>query len=181
MLAKAALATPIVTLRPVTRLDEALIERWIRQPDIQRWWGDRDSAFAEVRQAMTSPSAICRIIDVAGEAVGYAHAIDAAVWGDALPDGLPAGSWDIDLFIAVPGMRGRGVGETALQALTDEVFSTTLAVAVSVFVSVKSEAAVRAYEKAGYHWVRIVEDPIFGPMWLMLCERPRQSRSRTRR
>ncbi len=166
---------PAVLLRPVARTDEALIEAWIRQPDIQRWWGDAASAFAEVRLALSSPSALCRIIQVDGRAAGYGHAIDAALWGSHLPQGLPAGTWDLDLFIAEPATRGRGAGEAALRLLTAEVFSTTLAVAVSVFTSVKNEAAVRVYEKAGFRWVRILEDPIFGPVWMMLLHRPQHA------
>ena len=160
----------IVTLRSVSRSDETLIERWIRQPEIQRWWGDAASAFAEIRLAQSSPSALCCVILVDGRPAGYAHAIDAALWGE-LPQGLPSGTWDVDLFIAEPDLRGKGAGEAALRLLVDEVFSTTLAVAVSVFVSVRNEAAVRIYEKAGFRWVRIWEDPMSGPMWLMLRQR----------
>lgn len=160
-----------VALRPLTRADEDLVERWIRQPDIQRWWGNAATAFAELQLARQSPSALCRMIEADGRPVGYAHAIDAALWGPALPEGLPAGTWDVDLFIAEPDARGRGVGQAALRLLVEEVLTTTLAVAVSVFVSVRNEAAVRAYEKAGFRWVRIWEDPVFGPMWLMLRER----------
>lgn len=173
-----------VVLRPLSRMDETLIERWIKQPEIQRWWGDGASAFAEVRLAQESPSAICRIVMVDGKPSGYAHAIDAALWGNSLPEGLMPGTWDVDLFIAEPAARGRGAGELALRLLIDEVFATTLALAVSVFVSVRNEAAVRIYEKAGFHWVRIWEDPVFGPMWMLIRERDvvlRQGRRPTSR
>ena len=55
--------------------------------------------------------------------------------------------------------------------LRDEVFATTLALGLSVVVSVRNEAAVRTYEKAGFRWVRVLADPLFGKSWLMLCER----------
>ena len=171
MPAASAPITSAVTLRPVAPADEAMIEAWIGQSDIQRWWGDAASAFAEVRLALCSPSAICRVIRVGDRPAGYAHAIDAALWGSELPQGLPPGTWDLDLFIAEASLRGKGAGETALHLLIDEVFSTTLAVAVSVFTSVRNETAVRVFEKAGFRWVRILEDPIFGPMWMMLRER----------
>ncbi len=169
-----------VELRPLTRADEALIDRWITQPEIQRWWGDGASAFAEVRLAQESPSAICRIVMVGGKPAGYGHAIDAGLWGSALPEGLQPGTWDVDLFIAEASARGRGAGETALGILIDEVFATTMALAVSVFVSIRNEAAVRIYEKAGFRWVRIWEDPAFGPMWLMVRERGATAATRPR-
>jgi aminoglycoside 6'-N-acetyltransferase len=162
---------PAVTLRPATRGDDALIERWIRTPDIQRWWGDTATAFAEVQLARQSESALCRIIEAAGRPVGYAQAIDAALWGPQLPDGMPPGTYDVDLFVAEPSVRGLGVGAAALDLIVAEVFATTLAMAVSVFASLRNEAAVRAYEKAGFRWVRILEDPSSGPMWMMLRQR----------
>ena len=65
-----------------------------------------------------------------------------------------------------------GVGQAALAMLKEEVFASTLAVAVCVFPSVKNERAVRAYEKAGFRWKRIWNDPYAGPSWFMVAERP---------
>jgi aminoglycoside 6'-N-acetyltransferase len=87
---------------------------------------------------------------------------------------MPAGTWDVDLFIAEPGHRGCGAGERALELLAEEVFTTTLAPALAVFVSVRNEAAVRAYERAGFAWARVWEDPLLGPSWMMLRTRPRR-------
>lgn len=78
----------------------------------------------------------------------------------------------MSLFIAEPALRGRGHGLGALRAMQAEVFGSTLALGLSVLVSVRNEAAVRIYEKAGFRWVRVLDDPLFGSSWLMLCERP---------
>lgn len=141
-------------------------------PDVEAWWGPASATQAEVRIAMTSGHAMCRIIDVDGVAAGYAHAVDATLWGEDLPQELAPGTWDVDLFIALREQRGRGVGAKALRLLTAEVFATTMALAVCVFPSVRNEAAVRAYEKAGFRWQRIWNDPLMGPSWFMVAERP---------
>ena len=164
--------TDAVILRPARDQDWAMIRRWLRQPEIERWLGPVTASEAEVIAALTTPSAIARIIEVDAAPVGYAHAIDAATWGADLPDGVPAGSWDLDLFIAEPAARGHGVGPAALDALRGEVFSTTLATAVTVFAPIANERAVRAYERAGFAWQRIWHDPAGGPMWLLVSERP---------
>ena len=70
--------------------------------------------------------------------------------------------------------RGKGVGQSALTLLKDEVFGTTFAMAVCISPSVKNERAVRAYEKAGFRWKRIWNDPHMGPSWFMVAERPRR-------
>ncbi len=160
-----------IDLRPATRGDFALIRRWLARPDIQTWWGPVSATEAEVNMALASEHALCRIIEVDGTPVGYAHAVDATLWGESLPDDLEPGTWDLDLFIAAEDQRGRGVGQIALAKLRAEVFATTLAVAVCVFPSIRNERAVRAYEKAGFRWQRVWNDPIAGPSWFMVSRR----------
>lgn len=161
-----------VALRPATHGDWPLIRGWLARPDIQRWWGPQASTEAEVLMALDSAHAICRMIEVEGEPIGYAHAVDATLWGESLPDDLSPGTWDLDIFIAAEAHRGKGVGVAALELLKKEVFETTLAIAVCVFASIENESAVRAYEKAGFRWRRVWHDPVSGPEWFMIAERP---------
>jgi aminoglycoside 6'-N-acetyltransferase len=163
---------PPLALRPATPQDRFLIRRWLAAPDAQEWWGSAASAEAGITLAMASATALPRIIEHEGRPIGYAHAVEIGVWAEERPEDLPAGTWDIDLFLATAEHRGQGPGRIALELLTAEVFATTLAVACSAVVSVRNEAAVRAYEQAGFRWRRIWPDPLFGPCWLMLKERP---------
>jgi aminoglycoside 6'-N-acetyltransferase len=169
---KACPAAADVLLRPASEADWPLLLRWLSRADIERWWGPRASTEAAVMLAMSSEHAICRIVEVAGEPVGYAQALDAMLWGEALPEGIEPGTWDIDLFIAADTHRGRGIGAAALDAIREEVFATTLAPAVCVFAAVANERAVRAYEKAGFRWRGVHRDPRAGPEWFMIAERP---------
>ncbi len=162
-----------VSLRPAKRSDWDMIRGWLARPDIQDWWGPLSSTEAEVNAALNFEQCLCRIILVDGEPVGYAHAVDAMMWGDALPEEIAPGTWDLDLFIASEEHRGKGVGQAALAQLKDEVFASTLALAVCVFPSIRNERAVRAYERAGFRWKRIWNDPHAGPAWFMVAERPR--------
>jgi len=167
---------PNVRLRPATPQDRFLIRRWLADPEVQTWWGNAAGAEAGITLAMTSPTALPRIIECDGAAVGYAHAVELGLWAEARPDELPTGSWDVDLFIASAAHRGRGLAPAALALLTEEVFATTLAVACSAVVSIRNEAAVRAYERAGFRWLRIWPDPLFGACWVMVKQRPAPAR-----
>lgn len=167
-------AVPKVRLRPVRDDDWPMIRGWLGRADIEQWWGPRASSEAAVILALGSDHAICRIIDADGTPVGYVHALDAALWGESLPDELAPGTWDIDLFIASGAYRNRGVGARALTEIRDEVFATTLAVAVCIFAAVANERAVRAYEKAGFRWRKVWNDPVAGPSWFMTADRPRR-------
>ena len=161
-----------VSLRPVVRSDLDVIRRWLRQPEVEEWWGPASATTAEVQIAVQSPSALCRIVQSDGVAVGYCHAIDAQLWGDHLPEDLEPGTWDLDLFIGSAAHRGQGIGLKALDLLRSEVFSTTLAPAVCIFASIRNEAAVRAYEKAGFRWQRLWTETGTGPCWFMVAPRP---------
>ena len=170
-----AKGTPMVRLRPVRDDDWGLIRGWLGRPDIERWWGPKASSEAAVMLAMGSAHAIARIIEADGAPVGYAHALDATMWGETLPDALLPGTWDIDLFIASSAHRNQGLGQRALAMIRDEVFSTTLAVEVCIFAPLANERAVRAYEKAGFRWRSVWNEPDAGASWFMTAERPPRS------
>ena len=163
---------PDIRLRQATPEDRFRIRRWLVEPEIQAWWGNAASAEAQINLAMGSHTALCRIIECDGAPIGYGHAVEVGLWGEARPAEIAPGTWDVDLFIASAEHRGRGLGAIALGLLVAEVFATTLAVACCGGVSIRNETAVRAYERAGFRWRRIWNDPLFGPSWLMLRERP---------
>ena len=161
-----------IALRPVDPLDWDRVRAWLQQPEIQTWWGGLSAAEAEIAFASESPSAICRHIVADRTPVGYGHALDADIVRSGRTDGLPVGAYMVSLFIADPAHRQRGAGETALTALTCEVFASTLAPASATLVPVRYEAAVRAAERAGYRWIGVRDDGASGQSWLMVRERP---------
>jgi aminoglycoside 6'-N-acetyltransferase len=139
------------------------------EPDVARWWGSRAAAQAAVLTALDEDMGLCSIVLVAGQPVGYAQAIEIA-GTTAADDGL-AGCYKVDVFVAARAHRARGVGRAALEQVVAEVFTTTLAVAVVAVLPLAGEAAVRAHERAGFRWQRIVDDPLHGPCWLVRRER----------
>lgn len=161
-----------VRLRPATPEDRFTIRRWLADPKVQSWWGNVASAEAEITLAMSSPSALCRIIECDGLAVGYAQAAEVGLWGQDRPQ-LAPGTWEIAYFMGPQDPGNAGLGPAALTLLVEEVFATTLALACCGVAPIRNEAAVRAYEKAGFRWQQIWRDALLGPAWLMLRERPR--------
>jgi RimJ/RimL family protein N-acetyltransferase len=162
---------PDITLVPPGQADWDRVRAWLRQPEIQAWWGGLSAAEAEIAIAAESPSALCRMIVADGLPIGYGQAIDADLVSGAHTENLPSGAYIAALFIADPAHRRRGAGEAALTALTREVFSSTLAIACATVVPVRYEPAVRAAERAGYRWIGVNDDATTGRSWLMLRER----------
>lgn len=108
-----------LTLRPATDRDGALIQAWLRRPEIQRWWGSLAAAEAELRIAAETPSAIRMMVAHAGEAIGYGQAVDAGLTGEEAQLSLPPFTWDVSLSIASPAHRGQGLGLAALAMLRE--------------------------------------------------------------
>jgi len=161
-----------ITLGPLHVPDWDKVRTWLQQPEIQAWWGGLAAAEAEIAIASESPSAICRIILADDIPIGYGHALDADIVRGRGTNALPVGAYVVSLFVADPAHRRRGAGETALAALTREVFATTLAPAAVTLVPVRYEPAVRAAERAGYRWIGVLDDSVSGRSWLMVRERP---------
>jgi RimJ/RimL family protein N-acetyltransferase len=165
-------AKPTVALRPASDDDWATIHAWLRRAEIQRWWGSLPTAEAAVREALLTPMGLCSIILVDGIAAGYAQAIETGDLGPRVPARETALTFRVDAFVGDPGARARGVGQAALRLVADEVFATTLAVALIAIVPLRIEAAIRAHERVGFAWVRVLPDPLLGPAWLMRLSRP---------
>ncbi len=165
-----------VSLRPALAEDRFRIRRWLADPEVEAWWGNAASAEAEINMAMSSAAALCRIVESEGAPIGYAHALEIGLWADERPAELEPGTWHISYFLSTnfrSGQhRGPDLGSAVVALLAAEVFATTLAVACSGVVSIRNEAAARAYERAGFRWQQIWSDRLLGPSWLMLKERP---------
>ena len=164
-------ADPSARLRPATPEDRFLIRRWLARCDVRATWGSAAGAEAEITLAMGSIAAISRIVERNGAPVGYAHAIETGVLAEHRPEGVPAGAWSVACLMTSEASDGPAFAAAALAQLAGEVFATTLAVACSAVVPVTSEATMRAYERAGFRWVRVWLDPVCGPSWVMLKER----------
>ena len=162
-----------IALRPTTPGDRFMVRRWLTDPEIEtlvgqpgeRGSGDCARHGESVR---TLPHHRGR-----GSARRLRARRGCGSVGRMLPpDVIPPGCWDLDIFIGAASHRGRGIAQRTYRLLTREVFTTTLAVACCIITSVKNEAAVRAYEQAGFRWGSVWSDPTHGPCWVLLKERP---------
>ena len=156
-----------VKLRALAQDDRALIRSWLSDASIRAWWGSPAAIEAEISIAIESASAVCRMIEADGVAVGYGHAYDAGLMEPGIgPIGEP-GVWQCTFFIGSGAHRGVGLGIAALDVLANEVMSTTLALACETRVPVRNEAAVRQIEAIGFHWKHIENQGALGPFWIM--------------
>lgn len=159
---------PVIRLQPVGSTGHDRVAAWLATPEVGAWWGGADSAQAHIHLARATEHAICRLVLLGDEPIGYGQAMDAA---DAGRDFAPA-TWTCDLFIGAASKRGFGYWSAAMDQLVGEVFATTLALGCAVVVPIRHERVARAAERIGFGWQSITALPRAGPAWVMVRPRP---------
>ena len=167
-----------VSLRPALAEDRFRIRRWLADPEIEAWWGNAASAEAEINLAMSSAAALCRIV----ESERCAGRLRACRGDRAVGRGRARRSWrpapgTSTLFIASEAAsRPRSRIAPRWPCSSRRCSPPRWPWRAAGVVSIRNEAAARAYERAGFRWQRIWSDRLLGPSWLMLKERPTSRR-----
>jgi aminoglycoside 6'-N-acetyltransferase len=172
----------ICSFRRTTRSDFALLETWLTDPVVHRWWHHE-----------TSPEAIERdfgpVIDAAEPAEDFIALVDELPVGliqrcrwedypeerDELEGILevPAEAMTIDYLIGLPQKRGHGVGTALIGAFVEKLWldvPTTSVILVPVAAG--NVSSWRALEKAGFRRVASgdlePDNPIDPPLHFVL-------------
>ncbi|HEY6258788.1 MAG TPA: GNAT family N-acetyltransferase [Xanthobacteraceae bacterium] len=156
------------TFRRTVRDDLPLLQRWLRTPEVSRWWGDAQEQEALLREDLDEPAMVMRIVSFEGRPFAYAQDYEVHVWPQPHFAHLPQGSRAIDSFIGEPGMIGRGHGCAYLKLLAARLTAEGAPV-VAIDPDRDNLRARRAYEKAGFHGSTVVETEA-GPAILMIFE-----------
>jgi len=154
--------------RPAAHSDLPLLNRWLRTPEVVRWWGDPDEQLELLRGDLQEPRMVMRIVCFAEHPFAYAQDYDVHSWPQPHFAGLPVGTRAIDAFIGEPEMLGRGHGARFLRLLAERLLSEGAPV-VAIDPDVSNLRARRAYEKAGFRAGPVVETGE-GPAVLMTCD-----------
>lgn len=154
---------------PLTEADLPLVRRWLLEPHVSRWWADPpretypDDELDVYRSRILGDSdpTLLFAIRHQGRPIGFIQSYliggDAA-YADALALDAPAAG--IDLFIGEPDDVGKGHGPKAIRAFIRDIVFPTYGVDECVIgPSVKNARAIRAYEKAGFRFLKDVHVP----------------------
>jgi aminoglycoside 6'-N-acetyltransferase len=76
--------------RPVSARDLPLLRQWLATPEVVRWWGDPDEQAELLKQDISDPRMVMRIVSFEGKPFAYAQ--DYAVH-----------SWPQPHFVSLPG------------------------------------------------------------------------------
>lgn len=137
------------SFRPVVKEDLALLDVWLRTPEVIRWWGQPEEQAALLREDLDEPAMVMQIVSFDGKPFAYAQHYAVHTWPQAHFASLPPGSRAIDAFIGEPDMLGRGHGSVFLRVLGGQLRHEGAPV-VAIDPDIQNKRARRAYEKAGF-------------------------------
>lgn len=156
-----------IGFRPVQSEDLPLLERWLKTPHWQEWWGEAwESELAHIHDMVEGrDSTRPFLILLDGRPAGYIqywYIKDALCepWLTEAPwlRQVPAESVGVDLSIGDAANLSKGIGSAALKAFVDRLRSEGHA-CILIDPDAANGRAVRAYEKAGFRPLLLSPEP----------------------
>ena len=152
----------MIEFQPLREDDLPLVRDWLERPHVREWWRDSiDQSIAEYKQAMggLDPSEHYLIVHDA-RAIGMIETYlvsDHPEWEVIVEVG--EGVAGVDLLIGEEDVTGHGLGPRVLEAfVNDVVFANPGTHACVAAVDEGNRRSWRAFEQAGFRYVRDVEE-----------------------
>jgi aminoglycoside 6'-N-acetyltransferase len=147
----------MMTLRPATSNDLALLRRWDDSPHVRDANGGGWPWETELAEAR--PWRELLIAEVDGVPIGFLQIIDPAeeeshYWGD-----VPANLRAVDIWIGEAAYLGQGHGTRMMRLAVDRCFADPAVAAMLIDPLVSNTRAIRFYQRLGF---KPVEERRFG-------------------
>jgi len=156
---------PTITFRPLTPADLLGLHRWLTLPHVARWWGGAptlqqvEKEYGEYISGEEPVHGYIALVD--GRAVGHTQWMRYAdyAWYARILGLEPGGAANCDVFIGEPDLLYQGLGAQLVRKFVDEVIFRQPDIE-RCFIDPErpNHAAIRAYEKAGFVFVRDIAD-----------------------
>jgi RimJ/RimL family protein N-acetyltransferase len=165
----------VIRFEPLAARDLPLLREWLGREHVRRWWRDPiEAAMAEYKASVEGREpAEHYLIVVDDRPVGMAQAYlvsDYPDWDEIVRVGR--GVAGVDLFIGEVDAIGRGLGPLVLtEFVRGVVFADPETTACVATVEETNCRSLRAFEKAGFQYVRDVEEDGV-PHRLLRLDRP---------
>ncbi|MCH9806321.1 MAG: acetyltransferase [Alphaproteobacteria bacterium] len=146
-----------IRFEPVRAGDLPLLDSWLREPHVRKWWGDPETELGYIRDMVEGRDTTRPFIfHVDGEAVGYIqywfighHQNEQWIKDYPWIGELPADTVGVDLSIGVAAKLSKGIGSTVLEAFVDRLVEEGWR-NIIIDPDPANTRALRAYEKAGF-------------------------------
>ena len=160
---------PDFTFAPLREDDLELVRAWLLRPHVRRWYDDvatatyPDDTLSDYRAAMRGEDPTdLYVIGLDGRPIGVVQSYridDHPEYAAEVALGRPA--IGIDLFIGESDLIGHGHGPALIRAfLRDVAFPRYEGDLCVIGPTVSNVAAIRAYEKAGFRFLKTYLEPV---------------------
>jgi RimJ/RimL family protein N-acetyltransferase len=168
-----------IAFRPLDREDLGLLHRWLNTDFVMEWWGNQGNSFedvvAEYAPGIAGNSPTRGYVILYGDAsIGYIQTYMLRDYPDySVHMGVDEDTAGVDLFIGEREYLHRGLGSSILRTfLAEIVFGTMGAGSCTIDPEPDNTVAIRAYEKAGFRYLKTVQVPAEAhPSYLMQIKR----------
>ena len=144
--------------RPMSAADLPMVRRWLERPHVAQWWHDPDEQFALVSEDLDHPAMDQFVVTADDRPFAYLQCYDPTAWSNNGLGTHPLGTRGIDQFIGEPDMVDRGHGSALIRSFVDGLLKKGTPRVVTD-PDPENIRAVRAYEKAGFQKVSLVDTP----------------------
>ena len=149
---------PQYRFRSMSAQDLPLVRRWLDAPHVAQWWHDPDVQFGLVSADLADPAMDQFIVSTRDRPFAYLQCYDPTAWPEGGLGEHPSGTRGIDQFIGEPDMIDRGHGSALIRDFVDDLIKAGTPRVVTD-PDPANGRAVRAYEKAGFEKIRLVDTP----------------------
>jgi AacA4 family aminoglycoside N(6')-acetyltransferase len=164
-----------IQLRPMTDADIPMLHGWMRRPHVLEWWDADEAALPLERirerycaESLAAGKVTPYIVLHDGQPLGYAQSYVAmGAGGGWWEDEVDPGVRGIDQFIADPGKLGQGLGTRMVKRLVQMLFADPAVTKVQTDPDPANARAIRCYQKAGFHAVRVIGTPDGAALYMM--------------
>jgi len=149
---------PQYQFRSMSAADLPMVRRWLETPHVAQWWHGPDEQFALVSEDLDHPAMDQFVVTADDRPFAYLQCYDPTAWSDNGLGTHPLGTRGIDQFIGEPDMVDRGHGSALIRSFVDGLLKKGTPRVVTD-PDPENIRAVRAYEKAGFQKVSLVDTP----------------------
>jgi aminoglycoside 6'-N-acetyltransferase len=142
--------------RTMSEQDLPLVARWLKTPDVARWWGDPLEQLTLVTNDLGDPQMRQWIVSLEEFPFAYVQAYPAHAWPQSHLMHMPFGAEAIDVCIGEPALLNGGHGSALLRQFAQMLLQEG-ATAVVIDPEPDNLRARKAYEHAGFSGTQIAE------------------------
>jgi aminoglycoside 6'-N-acetyltransferase len=143
---------------PMTAADLPMLRHWLEKPHVAEWWGNPAEQYALVHSDLDDPAMDQFIVAIGDRPFAYLQCYDPTAWPDNGFGRQPVGTRGMDQFIGEPDMIGHGHGSAFVRNFLERLIRSGTPRVVTD-PDPANLRAIRAYEKAGFKSLGLVDTP----------------------